>query len=240
MLKEAIEKILSLQAPNVADYGGLRYSDKTLIAVKAPLDDQVHVATLSGLVELVKADINAISEEAIYLHIESPKKVSLKEVHCNQWGDRQFHLVATLPEYGRFAFGQYQDQEAFMIGLQTYFVHGEDDADMAYVLQIAGKLKAEQVQQSDDDGVTQSVALRTGVVLSTETKVKRTVKLRPYRTFREVTQPASEFVFRLRNHKDEVPALALFVADGEMWQHEAMQSIKAYLEANCPNIPVVA
>ena len=240
MIKEGIDRTLSLSTPTVATYDNRLYADRPLILIKDPLDGSAPVSTLTGIVDLIEAKFNSLNPEHCFIHIESPKHVTVNELVCDKWGQRQIHIDATLPDYGRFQFDQYMEQEAFMIGLQTFFVNDSQDEDMKYVLSIAGKLKAEQVQQSDDDGVSQNVVLRTGVVLAQNTTVKRTVKLRPYRTFREIEQPMSEFGFRLRNRKDEVPALALHVADGEMWQHEAMQSIKTYFEEKCPQFKVVA
>ncbi len=50
-----------------------------------------------------------------------------------------------------------------------------------------------------------------------------------YRTFMEIAQPESEFVFRARK-ADSLPHFALFEADGGAWRIEAMKRINAYLE----------
>ena len=52
------------------------------------------------------------------------------------------------------------------------------------------------------------------------------VTLRPYRTFNEVEQPASQFVFRI----NKLANLALFEADGGKWKLEAVESIANYLK----------
>ncbi|MGC4432461.1 hypothetical protein ABWL48_20460, partial [Streptococcus suis] len=49
----------------------------------------------------------------------------------------------------------------------------------------------------------------------------------PYRTFAEVEQPASQFVFRI----DKQARMALFEADGKRWVQEAVGNIAAYLKA---------
>ena len=128
----------------------------------------------------------------------------------------------------------------FMVGLQAFFVREPQGTDNEYVIRIAGKLSAQDIKQADDDGMSQTATLRTGVVLAADVTVKKLVRLRPYRTFREVEQPASEFVFRLRSRKDQIPSLALHVADGDMWQAEAMQNIKKYLETALPTLTIVA
>ncbi|MEB9782308.1 hypothetical protein P4K16_30685, partial [Bacillus cereus] len=52
------------------------------------------------------------------------------------------------------------------------------------------------------------------------------VQLSPYRTFVEVEQPESKFVFRMR----EGARCGLFEADGGAWKLEAMNNIKEYLK----------
>jgi len=57
------------------------------------------------------------------------------------------------------------------------------------------------------------------------------IRLRPYRTFREIEQPASLFVLRLQKGRDgELPRAALFEADGGQWKLEACQAIKHWLD----------
>lgn len=54
--------------------------------------------------------------------------------------------------------------------------------------------------------------------------------LRPYRTFREVEQPASRFVLRLQSGQgDGMPKAALFEADGGAWRLTAIEAIARWL-----------
>jgi len=56
--------------------------------------------------------------------------------------------------------------------------------------------------------------------------VPNPVVLAPFRTFPEVIQPESKFIFRMQSG----PQAALFEADGGAWRNEAMGRIKTYLE----------
>ena len=240
MIKEAIDRILGLSAPTVEYYNERPYADRPLVPIKEPLDSPEDVGTLSGLVRLVQSGINAIAPDACFAIVESPTLVTVNSLQCNAWGDRQVFVRCKLPEYGHFEFGRYLEQEEFMVGLQAFFVREPQGTDNEYVIRIAGKLSAQDIKQADDDGMSQTATIRTGVVLAADVTVKKLVRLRPYRTFREVEQPASEFVFRLRSRKDQIPSLALHVADGDMWQAEAMQNIKKYLETALPTLTIVA
>ncbi|MEG2294316.1 MAG: hypothetical protein RR936_08180 [Carnobacterium sp.] len=50
--------------------------------------------------------------------------------------------------------------------------------------------------------------------------------MQPYRTFLEVPQPESAFIFRL----DDEGRCALFEADGGLWKNEAILNVRKYLE----------
>ena len=61
--------------------------------------------------------------------------------------------------------------------------------------------------------------------------------LTPFRTFYEVEQPESEFVFRIENRGD-APKFKLIEADGGRWKYEAMQQIKEYILKKLQEEPV--
>ena len=58
--------------------------------------------------------------------------------------------------------------------------------------------------------------------------VPNPVALVPFRTFIEVEQPESKFVFRVKDG----PQMGLFEADGGEWRLAAMLRIKEYLEGS--------
>lgn len=61
------------------------------------------------------------------------------------------------------------------------------------------------------------------------------VYLAPYRTFAEIEQPVSKFVFRMESG----PKAALFEADGGAWKNEAILKIKEYLQKELSGIKTV-
>nr|ABP73607.1 hypothetical protein [Bacillus thuringiensis] len=60
-----------------------------------------------------------------------------------------------------------------------------------------------------------------------EVAVPNPVSLQPYRTFVEVAQPESDFIFRMKDG----PRCSLYEADGGAWKLEAIKNIKEYLNA---------
>ena len=95
-----------------------------------------------------------------------------------------------------------------------------------YLLDLLSRMSKDSGVTTRDNGVSQEVEARQGVSLKALVQVKPRVALRPFRTFLEVEQPASEFLLRL----DDDGNVGLFEADGGMWQQTAKASIAAYFE----------
>ena len=128
--------------------------------------------------------------------------------------------AALCPEPLRY--GHFYDTESFNILLQSRF---EDNADKQLLLQLTGNIKDEAVKQVGDNGITQSVTVKTGVTNVDNVIVPNPVTLVPRRTFFEIEQPASPFVYRMQSG----PECALFEADGGAWKQEAIKRIADYL-----------
>lgn len=235
---EAIEALVkdALKVQEI-EIDGRRYVDKELRPFKLPMDETVNVSTLTGLVGLLNGKIDSVDPSTCFVQIASPTFVKVAQRNCNDWGDRQYSIQAALPKYGAFPFGEYLEQERFLISARTFF---KESGDLAYVLKIASCLKAENVATSDDDGHTQMAAVRQGAVLANVEAVKPLVTLQPWRTFREVAQPESTFLLRLKSRDGQVPSIALFQADGDVWQLDAMQRIHTYLTEALPGSLIVA
>lgn len=80
----------------------------------------------------------------------------------------------------------------------------------------------------DDDGVSQKTTIKSGIANKTDVIVPNPVKLRPYRTFAEIEQPQSSYVFRIQDG-DHGPSFKLVEADGGLWKNATMKKIKDYL-----------
>ena len=129
-------------------------------------------------------------------------------------------VKARIPE---LSFGRFLSSEQFNIMLQSNFI---DDNDRGTLLEFASALKIENGAEIEDTGVYQVATVKTGVASLAKGKTPNPVTLRPYRTFSEVEQPASLFVFRI----DKQASMALFEADGKRWVADAVGNIAAYLK----------
>lgn len=190
--------------------------------------EPIRLNTLSGLVDYIKSNIDGFDD--LILHVVDEKLVELKgKLQPN--GDRELLAVATaiVPE---FDFDSYMDIESFNIALQSQFVK-TDDRDI--LLKVVGNLKEDNVRSTGDDGISQAVTIKSGIATAENIKVPNPVILAPYRTFVEVEQPESKFIFRMQSG----PRGAIFEGDGGLWRVKAIKTIAKFLEKRLEGTGVV-
>lgn len=185
---------------------------------------KVELHTLTGLLDYIQSEKSILDKPR--LRIDSPTRVYF-EGALDKYGRRAIEAVAEFQTPG-FAFENFYEQEEMNIALQSRFV---STADREILLKVIGNLKESEVKQASDDGVSQQVQIKAGVASVADVKVPNPVSLAPYRTFLEVEQPISKFIFRMRSGMQS----AIFEADGGMWKIEATQKVKKYLEDELKN-----
>lgn len=248
MIKEAIDRVLALAPPNIHTVGDLDFTDKKMELIYPPTPKAVECSTLQGLVDLWAGELDDASNSGDLLcHITSPTTVALLSRESDDHGRRRIWAEATYPECKGFQFGAWLDPEQFIIGAQANFqrvkVENDDGSfmkDLDYVLKIASKISADHTAESDDDGFAQRVTVKQGIALKTETVLQPVVNLAPYRTFAEIDQVLSTFVFRARI-EGGTAKLALFEADGGRWKLGVYAGLKAWLAAKFgEKVPVIS
>lgn len=228
MIKNAIEYVLGLSKAGVVEVDGKKYfaNHEGISPVLPEMPKQPttqSMTTLASIVDYIRRNTDGMAqqeEQRLIIHIESPTKVSLKTEIFGHYAQRTT-LIEARPMIPEVGFDQWMDTERFNIYLQSRFVN---TPDRNALLQCVGSIAEENVQNTGDDGVSQTVTVRVGVVTNAKALVPNPVKLAPYRTFIEVEQPESDFIFRMQNG----PKCALFEADGGAWKVEAMGLIAAY------------
>jgi hypothetical protein len=232
MIKEGTEKILSLGGYQAEEINERTYSNgpSGIVPLLPPKPETLKINTLTG----IKDYGPSIGE---MIHVVDHKTVNVIGItYVDGWMTRNNYLTA-IHESPVFNFGQYYNVEMFIIALQSLFV--QDDTT-ALILKLVGNIKDEGVSNFCDDGITQQITAKTGISLVSKVPVPNPVTLRPYRTFMEIEQPASTFVFRIKGNKDEAPYCALFEADGRMWCLNAIKKIKDWLEYEIPGVKIIA
>jgi len=189
-------------------------------------------ASLQALADYVAADRDGVDLAKCVFHVESPTTAHLLGPLTGEKRQRFTYATATCKNLAAGFVGKLWPQEEFIVAMQSRF---QDLEARGEVLEVVRKLKQEQSIELDDDGVTQRVTAKGGVTLVNQIKVPNPVKLVPFRTFRDVEQPASSFVLRVVNG----PQIGLFESDGGAWELEAAKRVAAWLTENVPTIPTL-
>lgn len=191
--------------------------------------EMLTINTLSGFVNYVKSNLDREDDELI-VHVKNEETVYLKGL-LNIDGSREV-LAKASAIVPSFHFDYFHDMEEFNIALQSKFISLlEEDGDpelkddRALLLQVVGNVAEKNVKQASDDGVSQAITINQGIASQANVQIPNPVLLAPYRTFLEVDQPASQFVFRMKDG----PRGAIFEADGGAWRNQAIVNIREYL-----------
>ena len=237
--RDTIEKILELAAVETIDVAGRKYTSKPLHKVLDPELAPVSVNTLTGFVDYILSEKDDYPINDVMIQVVDHSTVKLISTIQGDFKQRSTYAVAGASWYQNpFEFGRNYDTESFNVALQSLF---DETGDRAKILEVVGNLRAEDVKTVKDDGVTQQVTAKVGVVRSEEVDVPNPVVLKPFRTFREIEQPASKFVFRLKSGQNgSLPTCALFSADGQSWKLEAIGSIEQFLKDRISHITIIA
>ena len=235
MIKKALEYIVALSCPTIEKIGDETYSDKPLNRISyVPRAKSIEMNTLSSLIDYIKSGVDSFADEMI-IHVQSPTRVSMySALDCEREREYVVEVKANVPA---FNFNQFQDHESFCIGVQSKCID-DPETDKALLLRFAGTVEAGSVAEYGDDGVSQKATVKTGIASKGEALVPSPASLKPFRTFVEVEQPVSSFIFRMKEDKyNKGIQCALFEADGGAWKLEAMEAIKAYLDSELENVP---
>ena len=239
MFESIYKAIRKDAAPQIIEIGGRQYSDKSLHAVHTPTPDTIKVKTLTALVDYLNTNVDSLTIKTLICHVESPSTVSIKSCLTGDFEDRATYIMAELDQIN-LPFNAWQDSEKFNIWLQSCFMELEGLAatDKGLVLKYIGNIKTVAEAGLTDDGVSQAVTVKSGIASVKNAVLPNPVTLRPFRTFTEVEQPASSFVFRAR--QNDGMEFMLVEADGGAWRGEAMKNIKAYMQQAIPELSVIA
>ena len=245
MIADAIEKIQQLSTsglvvgPPSARQIMLRDANgnESLVDIPSPsaIADTIKLTTLVALSEYIK--INFDSAKTLAVFVDGPEMVFLCSPLFGNFRQREIFVRVEPYVSTGFRYGEFMDIETFVTGLQSCFIH---DASMAAILAVVGNIQTELVQTSVDDGVSQQVTARSGIAKVAAVPVPNPVVLRPFRTFPEIEQPASNFVLRIGRRDGKLPHVALFETGDNQWKVEAIKRIGLYLREQDLGVPIFA
>ena len=227
-IKEALEYAVELRECGqeiVKSSDGTEYYDSRKFSLTElnpkRYPQTLELSTLTSLVDYLKTDLNQLKDQKLIVVVEKNDEVCVwSEDDELEHRTLLVDVKARIPE---LTFGRFLSSEQFNIMLQSNFIDGNDRGAL---LEFTSALKIENGAEIEDNGVSQVATVKTGVASLAKGKVPNPVDLRPYRTFTEVEQPSSKFVFRI----DKNGQMALFEADGKRWVSDAVRMIADYLK----------
>ena len=232
MKKDAIQEIASMAKNEMVEIGGIQYSTKNLNRMAPPTPSKLHVSTLQAVADYLT--FGDIKPEDALIHVADFDTVHIVSKLDSLHRQRENHLLAEC-KGDMFRFGTQHDIEQFIVMLQAQFIQ---DYKTAAILSVVGNLVADNKLTVQDDGISQTATIKTGIVTEGREAIPNPVTLAPYRTFPEIEQPASKFVFRMKGTSH--PTCAFYEADGGAWKLEAIKSITEWLQENTTDIQIIS
>jgi len=231
MIKAGIEKILELAKVERFLVGEREYitANGTTTAIRPPVQKSFQVGSLTAIANYFSKNPDGLHLADIIVHVESPVKVRLMSSVVLPWIDRHAYLDAESSPKA-FPFGRPMDVENFIVSLQTFFVPTETTKALQ---KLVSSLSDQSAVDYTDDGIGQQVTAKTGIARVGTVDVPNPVRLAPYRTFHEIAQPESAFVFRI-SKGNQGPLCVLHEADGGNWEQEAVEAIRGWLAEKLP------
>ena len=229
MLQKALQYLVGLKENKTYELEGRTWSDHELHLVEDPVYRRkcVEFGSLDAVVKMLKAELPDFTDgtEPVFVRIVDHKNVEVF-TRADKKETRTWPYSAVCRDTD-FKEG-WREQDKAIIEVKSRFIPTEDSE---YLLGLISRINNDEGVKSEDNGVSQTVVVKKGVQLAATEAVKPRLRLIPFRTFREVPQPESEFILRLDNNGN----VGLFEADGGIWKIEAKINIKNYLERELAN-----
>lgn len=226
LTKGAIEKIEDLVEKGcvninpVVEVDGVKFWKNTGNIVETDQYPQTLIATnLSALISYLNF-LPDSEKKDLFVFVRDNRNVTLYHNDLDQ-GLR--HVVVNVwlnDKFKSFSFDRYHSKEDFIIQLLSKF---EETEDLKKLIETAAFYRKSEENTTEDNLSSQNKKTERKTELGTKQYI---FNLAPFRTFREIKQPVSSFLFRTNKDGE----FALFEADGGAWAHEAEYGIRSYLK----------
>lgn len=240
--RDTLELILEEARPVILkkeDVQARTYSSKPLHVTTIPPIESIEIHSLHGLVEYANKLTGVLAAESeLIMRVQSPEVVTLSTLERDEIGRSEVWAIAR-PGYDVLFYSQMEgkrlSQGEMFTALKTLI---EASNDQRKLIEMIGRITSVQ-EVSGEVGVSaQAVTMKSSVSV-THDVIQDIVVLRPFRTFSEIEQPTSRYLFRMVPVKDGIPdCIIREIRDGQ-WRMEAMKSIISYLRSSLEsnNVP---
>jgi hypothetical protein len=227
MIKEAIEKILQISKPEPFEHAGRKWLISPVGNQEIlPACTRLESCSLDGLIMYARRFFpQSANSTSAFIHVESPTVIKLYG-EMLQNGAHPLAYVATA-KVNHFPFGNKLSQEEMIIKLRCCFAENEDITRL-----IAGisALTSGPVTTSNDDGISQTITVKSGVSLKAEAPVNPIRKLSAYRSFSGIASQDALFLFRIHQDKEKGSVLfSLHDMEGDLWITQTVAGLVEYI-----------
>jgi hypothetical protein len=224
LTREAIDRLIDLGQPQPIKLADMKYVTRPVHRVNDPVAEPLKGWSLTSVIDYLAKNPDKIADCLVEV---SSRHVCVTSP-LNDDRRRDVYFVSE-PKVPRITFNDFIDVEKMKITIMSQFVQ---DDQTAILLSFLGQLCEQSGTELRDNGVSQDIAVNTGIMNIEDVKVPNPITLRPYRTFYDIEQPASTFVFRMAKGL----RCALFEADGGAWVETEVEGIKDFLNVSFGSI----
>ena len=249
MIAKAMEWIRENTKPVLMEADGAQWSNRKLDRVESIQTlDMANFYTLTSLVDYLRSEVDVPNDfvKHLFVNVVSPESIAVysEANKDNHYKRTQIAKVSAMLPVVKV--GTWVDQTEFCIMMRANFIdngpigeNGTSDTDRDALIGVASNIISGTIAQYEDTGISQKATLKTGIQEAEDKILPEKVILRPYRTFMEVDQPKSEFIFRAQDSKYGEIQLSLHEADGGAWKLDAMASVKQYLQERFTDVEYI-
>lgn len=188
------------------------------------------VNSMQALADYIEYGCEGIAKTELFIHVVSPERIELYQKVTDEKIRPCLMSVIIDPEFESFRFGRYMESEDFTIGLQSLF---EASNDLPKALVKASSICAQVAIKKDDKHGATNMSVSNEIKSGDDEIV---FNLRPYRTFREIKQPLSTFVFRIDAKSLDCKLVG---SCGGSWRIKARDEIKKWLSDKIKEVTIL-
>ena len=236
IITETIAWLQGLGRERIVEVNDLKYLDTT-VANLQPITEPVHPSlncdlTLTGLVDYINENPDGITYDA-FVVVENYKSILFMTAPVGDFNSRYLLAQAQHSSWYRLDGAERgalrAGVESMIVTLLTCF---EPTEDREYLVDLISNIKIDDETRIEDDGLTQKVAVKTGITTVEQQDVKRMLTLRPRLTFPEIRQPDIVYTVRLKQEGPNTVKVHLFPQEDIAWQGEIADRIQTHLTIN--------
>ena len=229
MIKEAISKIEDMTRPHIhEDKQGYHYvitKEGNIEQILETLIYQEHkmLSSLDALVKMVKTEALVMHDGLVYIEANF-----FDRVECFMQPNRDLRMerlvlyITKATDVPGWKDDVSLPFEQALIAIRTRF---QTSPDAEYLLRLLSEISCGAKITFSDNGIATTIVSQKGVALQENAIIRPIVTLKPYRTFQEVDQPASQFHIRV-SERD----IRFIESDGAMWKLASRKTVVSFLE----------